>query len=190
MTIDYTLSESIQKAYENRPDLKSLNLVQKAQEEALKVVKRSYMPAINASAGYGLAKRSDYGSSTVGIYAGVDLPNINAMGIKNQIEQGKAYLDIAVNNVDLLKKNIYFQIQTYYVNMKKLEKTIPLMSKKVEQTLENFELADGRYAVGLGNYIELQQAQTNYNNAQLAFVQSVFDYNQALYTLEKYMGIK
>lgn len=187
---DYTLADSIQKAYENRPDLKSLNLVQKAQEEALKVVKRSYMPAINASAGYGLAKRSDYGASTVGIYAGVDLPNINAMGIKNQIEQGKAYLDIAVNNVDLLKKNIYFQIQTYYVNMKKLEKTIPLMSKKVEQTLENFELADGRYAVGLGNYIELQQAQTNYNNAQLAFVQSVFDYNQALYTLEKYMGIK
>lgn len=187
---DYTLSESIQKAYDNRPDLKSLNLVQKAQEEALKVVKRSYMPVVNANAGYGLAKRSDYGSSTVGIYAGVDLPTVNAMGIKNQIEQGKAYLDIAVNNVDLLKKNIYFQIQTYYVNMKKLEKTIPLMSKKVEQTLENFELADGRYAVGLGNYIELQQAQTNYNNAQLAFVQSVFDYNQALYTLEKYMGIK
>lgn len=187
---EYTLTDSIQKAYENRPDLKSLNLVQKAQEEALKAVKRSYMPALNASAGYTMAKRSDYGSNTIGIYAGVDLPTVNAMGIKNQIEQGKAYLDIAVNNVDLLKKNIYFQIQTYYVNMKKLEKTIPLMSKKVEQTLENFELADGRYAVGLGNYIELQQAQTNYNNAQLAFVQSVFDYNQALYTLEKYMGIK
>lgn len=187
---EYTLAEAIQKAYENRPDLKSLMLVQKAQEESLKVVKRSYMPAINASASYTLAKRSDYGSNAIGIYAGMDLPTINIMSIKNQIDQGKAYLDIAINNVDLLKKNIYFQIQTYYVDMKKLEKTIPLMSKKVEQTLENFELADGRYAVGLGNYLELQQAQTDYNNAQLAFVQSVFDYNQALYTLEKYMGIK
>lgn len=130
------------------------------------------------------------GSHAVGVYAGIDLPNINAMAIKCQIEQASAYLNIAENNVDLLKKNIYFQIQNYYVNMKQLEKRIPLMSKKVEQTLENFELADGRYAVGLGNYIELQEAQTNYNNAQLAFVQSVFDYNQARFYLEQSMGLK
>jgi len=117
------------------------------------------------------------------------LPTINAMGIKYQIDQGNAYLDIAVNNIDLLRKNIYFSVQGYYVNMKQLEKTIPLMSKRVEQTLENFELADGRYSVGMGNYIELQQAQTNYNNAQLAFVQSVFDYNQARYYLEKAMAV-
>ena len=107
--------------------------------------------------------------------------NVNAMAIKNKIDQGKSYLDIALNNVDMLKKGIYFDVQNYYVNMKQLEKRIPLKGQKVEQTLENFELADGRYAVGLGNYLELQQAQTNYNNAQLDFVQSVFDYNVDLY---------
>ena len=64
------------------------------------------------------------------------------------------------------------------------------MAKKVEQTLENFELADGRYTVGLGNFIELQEAQTNYNNAQLAFVQSVFRYNVAREQFLKSMGVK
>lgn len=187
---ELSMGDAIKKAYENRPDIKSLELVRKASEESLKMVKRSYFPQIDASANYSLSKRSDYGSNAIGVFAGVELPNINAMSIKNQIEQGKAYLDIATTNVDLLKKNVYFQIQTYYVNMKKLEKTIPLMSQKVEQTLENFELADGRYAVGLGNYLELQQAQTDYNNAQLAFVQSVFDYNEARFYLEKAMGIK
>lgn len=186
----YTMADAIQKAYENRPDLKSLELVKRASEESLKAVKRSYFPAVNASGAYSYAKRTDYGSSGIGLYAGLDLPNVNAMQIKCKIDQGKSYLDIAANNVDLLRKNIYFQVQNYYVNMKQLEKTIPLMSKKVEQTLENFELADGRYAVGLGDYLELQQAQTNYNNAQLAFVQSVFDYNQARFYLEKAMGIK
>ena len=61
---------------------------------------------------------------------------------------------------------------------------------KVKQTLENFELADGRYTVGLGNFIELQDAQTNYNNAQLAYVQSVFDYNVARAQLERAMAEK
>ncbi len=187
---EYTLNDAIAKAYENRPDLKSMELVKRASEESLKAVKRSYYPELNASAGYTMARRSDYGSNTIGIYAGIDLPTINAMNIKYKIDEGKGYLEIATTNVDLLKKNIYFQVQSYFVNMKQLEKRIPLMSKKVEQTLENFELADGRYSVGLGNYIELQQAQTNYNNAQLAFVQAVFDYNQARYYLEKAIGLR
>ncbi len=187
---DLSMPDAINKAYENRPDLKSLKLVQRASEESLKMVKKSYYPQIDASANYSMSKFNDYGSHTVGVFAGVDLPNINAMSIKNQVDQAKAYLDIAINNVDLLKKNVYFEIQNYYVDMKKLEKTIPLMSQKVEQTLENFELADGRYSVGLGNYLELQQAQTDYNNAQLAFVESVFDYNKARFYLEKAMGIK
>src|SRR5574344_218819 len=186
----YTMDEAIQLAYQNRPDLKSLILVRRASEESLKAIKRSYFPAINASGGYSLMKQSDYGTHQVGVYAGLDFPNVNIMSIKNQIKEGQAYLNIADNNVDLIKKNIYFSIQSYYVNMKDLEKRIPLMSKKVEETFENFELADGRYAVGLGNYLELQQAQTDYNNAQLAFVKSVFDYNEARFYLEESMGLK
>ena len=64
------------------------------------------------------------------------------------------------------------------------------MAVKVRQTLENFELADGRYAVGLGNFIELQDAKNNYNKAQQAYVQTVFDYNIAKAMLEKAMGEK
>lgn len=187
---DLSMDDAIKKAYENRPDLKSIELVQKAAEEALKTVKRSAMPVLNASGAYSMVNRSDYSSNAVGVFAGVSLPTVNAMSLKYQIEQGNAYLDIAASNTDLLKKGIYFQVQNYYVNMKKLEKTIPLMSKKVDQALQNFELADGRYAVGVGNYIELQDAQTNYNNAQLAFVRSVFDYNEARFNLEKAMGMK
>ena len=183
------MADAIKTAYENRPDLKSIELVEKASEESLKAIKRSYMPVVNGSAGYTMANYNDYNANAVGAYVGVNLPTINGMSIKYQIDQCNSYLDIAKNNVEMLKSNIYFSVQVYYINMKQLEKTIPLMGQKVKQTLENFELADGRYAVGVGNYLELQQAQTNYNNAQLAFVQSVFDYNEALFYLKKAMGI-
>lgn len=187
---DLSMADSIKTAYENRPDLKSAQLLVKVQQEALKVIKRSFYPSINASGQYSFAGYNDYNSNAVGIYAGINFPNnVNAMNIKYQIEQGKALLDRAVNNADMLKKNIYFAVQTDYVNMKQLEKQIPLMSDEVQQALENFELADGRYAVGLGDYIELQTALTDYNNAQLAFVQAVFNYNKARFYLKKDMGI-
>lgn len=184
-----SLADAIKIAYDSRPDLKSLVLVEKAQEEAMKIIKKIYLPAINAAGGYSFAGYSDYHGNAVGAFAGVSLPAINAMSIKYQIEQGQSYLDIAKNNVDLTKKNIYFDVQRYYISMRQLEKQIPLMKQKVQQSLENFELADGRYAVGLANYVELQQAQTNYNNAQLDFVQIVFEYNNARYYLTRSMGV-
>ena len=73
--------------------------------------------------------------------------------------------------------------------MIELEKQVPLIAVKVRQTLENFELADGRYYVGLGDYIELQDAKVQYNNAQHSYVEIVYKYNVARAALEKAMAL-
>ena len=59
----------------------------------------------------------------------------------------------------------------------------------MRQTLENLELADGRYTVGLGDYIQLQDARVNYNNAQSSYVQAVYNYNVARATLEREIAL-
>ena len=184
------INDALEEAYKNRPDLKSLELVLKASNESLKSIKRSYYPEIGASAGYGYRRMENTNTNSFRVSAGLDFPIINIMDIKYRIDEGKSYYEIAEENVDLSKKNIYFEVQNFYVDMKQLEKRIPLMAKKVDQTLENFELADGRYTVGLGNFIELQDAQTNYNNAQLEFIQSIFKYNVAREQFLKSMGVK
>ena len=73
--------------------------------------------------------------------------------------------------------------------MRQLERKIPLMSQKVKASLENFELADGRYFVGLGDYIELQDAKVKYNNAQHTFVEAIYKYNVARANLEKAIAL-
>ena len=184
------VNEAIEKAYENRPDLKSLMMVEKVQEESLKVIQRQYMPVIDVSAGYNFRKNSEVSNTGFNIGVNVSLPTLNIMGVKFNLDQGHSYLELAKENIELSKKNIYFEVQNNYINMVVLQRKIPKMAEKVQQTLENFELADGRYTVGLGNFIELQQAQTNYNNAQLAFVQAVFDYNVAKEQFQKSMGVR
>ncbi|MDD3594162.1 MAG: TolC family protein [Candidatus Gastranaerophilales bacterium] len=187
---EISMDDAIKKAEENRPDLHSLLLVEKAQEEALKALKLAYMPDIKLSAGYNFRHLNSANNNAFNAALGLNFPTVNIMDIKCKIEEGESYLDMAVNNIDLAKKNIYFEVQNNYVNMVQTQKRIPLLAQKVAQTLENFELADGRYTVGLGNFIELQDAQTNYNNAQLAYVQAVFDYNVSKVQLEKSMGVK
>ena len=184
-----TRQEAVDKALENRPDLKSNRMLAKVQEESLKAIKRSYAPELTADLTWGYTKNESTYSSPLQVGASMGLGSLNPVGIHYQIKEGEAYLDIANHNINIAKSDIYWEVQENYINMRQLERKIPLMSQKVKASLENFELADGRYSVGLNNYVELQDALASYNNSQLSFVQAVFEYNVARETLRNSMGI-
>ena len=182
----YTFEESVNLAYKNRPDLKAYDATLKAMKESLKYAKREYLPEISASAGYGY--RDQYNTNSFNI--GVNLStSVNIKGQKHRIDNAKIQVDLAQTEIDQAKQDIYFEVQNLYITMAQLEKQIPLLAVKVKQTLENFELADGRYAVGLGDYIQLQDAKVNYNNAQVSYVQTVYNYNVARANLEKAIAL-
>ncbi len=185
----HTLKESVEIAYKNRPDLLSMQATQDAVKEALNYTKKSYLPDLTGSVGYNWNNNTHYNTNgvTLGAYLSA---NVNVMDTKMRVKESKAQLEIAKKNVELVKQNVYFQVQKAYINMIQLEKNVPLMQTRVKQTLENYELADARYEVGLGNFIELQDAKENYNNAQRDYVQTIYNYNVALTNLYTAMGEK
>ena len=186
--LEITKQEAVDRALENRPDLKSVRMVGKVQEEALRAIKKQYAPELTADLTYNYTKNESAYTTPLQIGASLGLGSINPYQIHYQIKEGEANLDIAKHNLNISKSDIYWEVQSNYVTMRQLERKIPLMNQKVKATLENFELADGRYSVGLSNYVELQDALANYNNAQLSFVQAVFEYNVARENLLKSMG--
>ena len=186
----YSLDESVERAYKNRPDLLSMQATKNAVNEALRYTKKSYLPDLTGSVGYNWMNNSHYSSNGVSVGAYLSMSNLNVMDTNLRIKESKAQLEIANQNVELVKQNIYFDVQNAYINMIQLEKNIPLLQTKVRQTLENYELADARYEVGLGNFIELQDAKENYNNAQRDYVQTIYKYNVALTDLQTAMGEK
>lgn len=180
--------EAVDKALEYRPDLKSMRMLARVQDESLKAIKKQYAPELTADLTWNYTKNEATYTSPFQVGASIGLGAINPYQIHYQIKAGEAYYDIANHNVNISKSDIYWEVQSNYITMRQLERKIPLMHQKVKATLENFELADGRYSVGLSNYVELQDALTNYNNAQLSFVQTVFEYNVARDALLKSMG--
>lgn len=182
----YTFEECVELANKNRPDLKAYDATLNAMKQSLLYIRREYYPEISASAGYGFRDTNSTNSFNVGL--GLK-SSVNIMGKKYEIDTGKIQVELAMNEIDLAKQNIYFEVQDAYINMIQLEKQIPLLAVKVRQTLENFELADGRYAVGIGDYIQLQDAKVNYNNAQHSYVQAVYNYNVERAILEMLMAL-
>ena len=182
----YTFEESVELAYKNRPDLKAFDATLEAMKQSLLYIKREYYPSIQGRAGYGYRDTNNTQSFNVSLSFNTSL---NIVGKKFEIDNGKLQVKLAENEIENNKQNIYFEVQKAYVDMIQLEKKIPLAAVKVKQTLENFELADGRYGVGLGDYIELQDAKVNYNNAQHEYVQAVYNYNLARANLELAMAL-
>ena len=185
-----TKQDAVDKALELRPDLKSIRMISKVQEESLKAIKRQFAPELAADLTWSYTKNESTYSSPFQVGASMGFGSINPYQLHYQIQEGEAYLDIANHNLNIAKSDIYWEVQNNYINMRQLERKIPLMNQKVKATLENFELADGRYSVGLNNYVELQDALANYNTSQLNFVEAVFEYNVARETLLKSMGIR
>ena len=183
----HTFEESVEIAIKNRPDLKAYESTLKAMKQSLLYIKREYYPEITGSAGYGFRDTNSTNSFSLGINL---KSSVNIMSKKSEIDAGKIQVELAQNEIDLLKQNIYFEVQAAYIDMIQLEKQIPLLAVKVRQTLENLELADGRYFVGIGDYIELQDAKVNYNNAQQSYVEAVYNYNVARAQLEQAIALK
>lgn len=185
----YTFEECLKIAKKNRADLKAYENTLSAMEENLKYIKRNYYPSINANAGYALRdSNNSYSSNSLSAGVGIS-SSLNIMAQKNQVEAGKYQVQIAQNTLEQLEKDIYFQVQNAYINMVQTEKQIPLQAVKVRQTRENYELAEGRYYVGLGDYIELQNAKINYNNAQHSYVATIYNYNVARANLENVIAL-
>ncbi len=184
-----TKQQAVDKALELRPDFLSDKMLVKVQEESLKAIKRQYAPSVSADLSWSYTKNEHSYSSPLQVGAGIDLGSVNPYGIHYQIKEGENLLNIAKHNVNISKSTIYWDVQDNYINMRMMERKIPLMNTKVKATLENFELADGRYSVGLNNYVELQDALKNYNQAQLNFVESVLNYNIAREALLRSMGM-
>lgn len=186
--LELSFEEALDFAKENRPDFKSYLATKDAMTEALKYAKREYLPNLSASAGYTWRESSAPTTSSFNYGATIDIASFNPMKTKYKVDEAETQLEIAKENINLIEKNIFFEVQDAYINMVQFEKQIPLYKKRVYQALENLELADGRYGTGLSNFIELQDARSRYLNSQQEYVQTIYNYNIAKAKLEVAMG--
>ena len=60
----------------------------------------------------------------------------------------------------------------------------------MKQAEENLEIANGRYTAGVGNPIEVTDAEVSLINAKTSYNQALYDYKIASSSIEKAMGVK
>jgi outer membrane protein len=185
-----TFEDALTKAYKNRPDLMSIFAKKQAAESSIDLAKKGYYPVLTGTAGYDYAGNTFPLEKGWNIGAAFSFPVFNGFLTKYQVEEAKANLNALTANEESLRQTVFLDVQTAYLNLKQAEDSIPTAELGVKQAEENLEIANGRYAAGVGNPIEVTDAEVSLLNAKLSYIQALYDYKVARASLEKAMGIR
>ena len=110
------------------------------------------------------------------------------MLIRNEIKEAKALHSREIANAMNTHNNIYLEIQNAYYYLREKKNKIPVAQINVKQAKENYDLSSGRYRVGVGDPVELKEAQVQLQNAELQYYNTLYEYNCARANLEKAIG--
>ncbi|MBI5562180.1 MAG: TolC family protein [Deltaproteobacteria bacterium] len=183
-----TLEDALSRAFNARPDLKSAAEKRKALGEAVELAKKNYYPALSGNAGYNWSGERFPLERGWDVGATLTVPLFSGFLTRYQVAESRANLNAAAANQEALRQTVIFEVRQAYLNLMEAGERVPAAEASVKQAEENLELANARYAAGVGNPIESADASVAYGNARLAYFQALTDGKIAQAGLEKAIG--
>ncbi len=187
-TYDVLFTDMIDVAYNTRPEY--LAAKKKAEGSAIlvKASKRAFLPDLKAfgSLNYG----GNNPGKDVGYQFGANLSysNFNALLLKKQLDESKSTAKKDLADLENERQTVYLEVKQAYIDLQNSKDSIPVAALAMMQAKEQYELASGRYKVGLGDAIELKDAENTYRKAQLEYYSNLMNYNVAAANLERVTG--
>ena len=186
---DINIDDAVNTAYETSPELLAAKKKADASELLVRSSRRAFTPNIQGFASYSRGgKRID---TDYGYQFGAELSynTVNLMLLKKQVEEAKATYKKDLADYETSKQNIYFSVKEAYINLINAQDSIGVAKLSMDEAKEQYDQASGRYKVGLGDAIELKDAETTYRNSQLSYYSTLLEYHVSAANLERLMGV-
>lgn len=174
------VSSSIQKAYADRAELKSLNYAKEAGEASIKISRGDMFPSLAAfgALGYGkpgldFIKKEWMDYWLVGIGAEWNLWSWGKT--KSQVQQAKLKVDSISENERQVRHAIQLDVTQACLLMEETSKRLQLTAVMEDQAGESFRVTEHNYKQGLATHTDYFDAQSELTRAQLQKTQAEID---------------
>lgn len=187
--MDIPFNKAVETAYANRPDVLSAQTGVKISQIKLNQAKAGFFPTFSFSAGF--AKSGDdfrLDNEETKLMASVEFPIFNAFKTYNGYKQAQINHSKTLNSNRSLLNDVFLEVQSAYIKMQEAAESIPVAEVNVEKAKENLDLSRGRYNEGIGDIIELKDAEVAYTDAELSLLTARYDYASAVADLKQAMG--
>jgi outer membrane protein TolC len=117
------------------------------------------------------------------------IPIFSGFSSPNQVAEARANLRNLQAQEEILRLNIRLEAEQAYLNQKQAIDSIAVAEKSVAQARENYDLAAGRYQVGVGSPLEITDAEVLLANARASYIQALYNLKVSEAKIEKAMGL-
>jgi outer membrane protein len=170
---DQPLEALVAKALGARPEMATLQRQHQAQQASLSSARGGYGPALSAAAG-----AAETGTALDGL-----VPNWNAGLLmtwpffqggltRGQVHQAEAQLQSIDAQRSAQELQVQLEVDSARLAVRAAKSTIGAAEEALTSSREQLRLAEQRYATGVGNIIELKDAQVAYTSAAAQVVEA------------------
>lgn len=183
-----SLEELVQTGLKNRPDEQALEFKITSLTEMYGFTRSQSYPEVR---GFGAGGQGRFNGTTVkenqqhGVGAlGVITPIFTGGRLKAQREEARAEINGAMAARDELNQQIRLEVTQAYYQLVDLAERIKVAYQQQQAAQEALTLAQARYQVQLGSFLDVLTAQVAATNAETSYARAQFDYQRARAELE------
>ncbi len=183
------LAPLVAEGQQERHELLAFDAQIKADQEFVTRAEKDKWPKLLFLFSGGWVRFSDYspGKLMLGAF-GVDLPIFDGGRIEAQIAESKARLAETRAARDELAQNIRFQTQRAYNELLSSIESVRANERLITQAREALRLAQVRYRVQVGSFVELTSAEAAASSAEAQYAQALYKYKMAAAMLSYVAG--
>lgn len=185
-----TLDEALGRAYESRPDLVAVVARRKAAEASVSLARAGFFPSLGGTAAY------DYSGNRFPLARGwslglsLSVPLFNGFLTPVQVAAARSNLNVLRADEEGQRQAIRLAVEQAYLNLKQAEEVVPVAELNVTAAQENLDIAAGSYKEGVGDPIQVADAEVALISAKLAYIQALVDCKINRASLELAMGLR
>ena len=180
----------ITEAFQNRPEIISQGLDVKSAQSYATAERDLWFPTISAAGVTGLIpiRQDPLPSRYAAAGFNVNVPIFNGRLFNAEHAEATARSHAQEQFLRDLQNRIAQDVRTSWLNVISAFQRLSLTQQLLEQTTQAYDLAKGRYQLGLSSIIELSQAQLNLTEAQVEQVSAQYDYESQTANLNYQLG--
>ncbi|HKU40318.1 MAG TPA: TolC family protein [Polyangiales bacterium] len=179
----------LQIAEQTRPEFAALSQQLRAQEFSVSAAQAGSAPAIDV---VGNMEESGPDVDALAFNAGVGVslswPIFSGGVTGARVREARAELAGLQVQREILRKDTRLALEQAVLSLRAAEESVAIAQEVVVNARERLRLAEGRYAAGVGNIIELGDAQLVLSEAESQRVGATYDVGQARLQLRRGLG--
>ena len=175
-------------ARQKRPDLKAAEAQVKAAQSSIDYARASGLPTLSLSAGPSWADTGNQTTHGDAIGLTLTLPLFSGFETTYKVRAAQAKADVASAQRDAINQQIALDVWSAYQSLTTATQTFRTSTDLLASAEQSERVALGRYKAGVGNILDVLNAQSALATARLQRIQALLDWHVSRAALAKALG--